>query len=112
MLPRLTPSGGHAQSATRLTVGREDPRDAMQQCWPHPFRPMNDLLTHRRGRPSLETGHHRTGATAAPTACQVDCVADGDILYAAEGMYSQDTLRATNLSSGRSIARAPYINID
>jgi hypothetical protein len=39
-------------------------------------------------------------------------VADGDILYAAEGMYSQDTLRATNLSSGRSIARAPYINID
>lgn len=54
-----------------------------------------------------------TGAIApAPTACQVDCVVDGDILYAAEGMYSQDTLRARNLSSGRLIAWAPYINID
>jgi len=46
------------------------------------------------------------------TACQVNCVVNGDLLYGVEGEYSADTLVALNLRTGKLTGWAPYLNID
>lgn len=94
--PRPTEQGGALAEISRLLVIRRS------------------VYASTAGTPNSAPGvvSESTGKITVQTACQVDCVVDGGILYGAEGVYSQDTLRATNLSTGRSIAWAPHINAD